>query len=315
MSGNNPKSIADAAKLCEKVGYDEINLNVGCPSDRVQNGKFGACLMKEPTLIAEIMREIKKVCSIPCTVKCRLGVDEFDQYEFVHQFVKVVSEEGQVEHFIIHARKAFLKGLNPAQNRNIPPLKYDYVLRLKKDFPNLKFTINGGFKTYESIEDILRDENQLYGCMVGRLAYENPWKLSDVDRRFFGKKNPGLSRKQILEEWGKYGKYVQEEEENNLNYSTLNKPIINLFAGEKNNSIYRQFLSDRSFFKKFENYQIYIQNCIQEYEKINPEAMNQKPITDEAVENNLSCQLIKEDKFLNYNIKKNDNKKKIIQNV
>jgi len=147
------------ALLCEEAGYDEINLNVGCPSPKVQEGAFGACLMKEPETVAKIMRAMAEAVSIPVTVKCRLGVDEFDSYEFARNFIETVSTQGKVKHFIIHARKALLKGLSPTENRNIPPLKYDYVMQLKKDFPDITFSINGGFKTPTQIENILSPDN------------------------------------------------------------------------------------------------------------------------------------------------------------
>lgn len=133
--------------MAAAMGYDEINLNVGCPSPKVQTNEFGACLMKKPDLVANLMKAMSSAVTIPCTVKCRLGVDNLDTYEFCKGFVGNVSQNGNVQHFIIHARKAFLKGLNPAENRNIPPLKYDYVYQLQQDFPSLKFTLNGGVRT------------------------------------------------------------------------------------------------------------------------------------------------------------------------
>lgn len=170
--------LAESAVIAKKYGYDEINLNVGCPSPRVQEGSFGACLMKEKSLVADCMKSIKDTVSgtdIDCTVKCRLGVDDFDTYDFVRDFVEEVSKKGETKHFIIHARKAFLKGLNPAQNRNIPPLKYDLVYKLTEDFPDLRFSINGGIKTLEQAKTLLTDHPKLAGCMVGRTAYENPY--------------------------------------------------------------------------------------------------------------------------------------------
>jgi len=149
LGGSDPERLAEAALLGQQYGYDEINLNVGCPSPRVQKGSFGACLMKEAPLVRECMEAMQKAVSIRCTVKCRLGVDEFDTYEFLVGFIKEVSgdSKGPIRHFIIHARKAFLKGLNPAQNRTIPPLIYERVYRLKADFPELSFEINGGIKS------------------------------------------------------------------------------------------------------------------------------------------------------------------------
>ena len=182
LGGSDPDKLAQAAVLGEKYGYDEINLNVGCPSPRVQKGAFGACLMKEPELVRQCMEAMTKAVKIKCTVKCRLGVDDFDSYEFAKEFVQMVSRggEGPIRQFTIHARKAFLKGLNPAQNRNIPPLMYDRVYRLKQDFPNLDFELNGGLKDIAWAKQ-LADENNLEGCMVGRLAYENPFELFKAD--------------------------------------------------------------------------------------------------------------------------------------
>lgn len=159
IGGSDPEQLSKAAKIVEEFKYDEINLNIGCPSKRVQKGSFGACLMKQPDLVAECMNQMRSSVKIPCTVKCRIGVDNFDSYEFLKQFIGKVSEKGKVNHFIIHARKAFLKGLNPAQNRRIPPLKYDVVYKLKEDFPQLKFTINGGIKTVKEAYDILKNQN------------------------------------------------------------------------------------------------------------------------------------------------------------
>lgn len=175
LGGSDPNWLADAAEIGVRYGYDEINLNVGCPSPRVQEGSFGACLMKEPELVYQCMKAMReRVNGVNCTVKCRLGVDEFDSYEFVRNFVGQVSKNGNVDHFIIHARKAFLKGLNPAQNRSVPPLQYEKVYKLKQDFPHLKFTINGGIKTMTEAKKILQTYD-LEGCMMGRAAYENPY--------------------------------------------------------------------------------------------------------------------------------------------
>lgn len=143
--------MAQCAQIAERMGYDEINLNVGCPSNRVQDGAFGACLMKTPEVVVNCMKSMGEAVRIPVTVKCRLGVDDFDSYEYVYDFIKKVHEEAKVTHFIIHSRKAFLKGLNPKENRNIPPLKYDWVIRLKQDFPQIDFSINGGFTTIPMI--------------------------------------------------------------------------------------------------------------------------------------------------------------------
>lgn len=175
--------MALAAKIAvEDYGYDEVNVNCGCPSNRTRDGSFGAVLMFDPKLVADITRTMQKAVNVPVTVKCRLGVDNMDKYEDVHNFIRIVSHEGGVKKFTIHARKCFLRGLNPHENRTVPPLKYDWVLRLKQDFPDLSFVINGGFSEPEKIKDIMKEENGLEGVMVGRLAYNFPWALPIIDQ-------------------------------------------------------------------------------------------------------------------------------------
>lgn len=155
LGGCDPEDLAKSCVIAQKLGYDEINLNCGCPSPRVQCGSFGACLMKEPKLVSQCLGKMAKEANIPCTVKCRLGVDDIEDYEFTREFVQEVSQNGHVNHFVVHARNAILKGLSPAENRVIPPLKYDYVYRLQKDFPHLNFTLNGGIKTIKQAKDLL----------------------------------------------------------------------------------------------------------------------------------------------------------------
>ncbi|KAM3141863.1 hypothetical protein pb186bvf_005949 [Paramecium bursaria] len=241
LGGNDPLRLAAAAKIAQDAGYDEINLNVGCPSERVQDGAFGACLMKEPNLVAKIMKTIRENVQIPCTVKCRLGVDDYDSYEFAQEFVNIVHKEGGVNHFIIHARKAFLKGLNPAQNRSVPPLKYEYdlVYQLKKDFPQIKFSLNGGIRTVEQIDDVLQ---YVDGVMIGRQAYDNPWFFCNFDQRYYNTPNLNYDRAQVL---GNYSDFVETKRKNGDRSSTQTcvKPLINLFNGENHNKKYRQFLS------------------------------------------------------------------------
>ena len=270
LGGNDPKKLAQAAKYCEIMGYDEVNLNVGCPSDRVQAGCFGAVLMKDAQLVGNIMKEMRAAVSIPCTVKCRLGVDEFDSYEFALEFVRRVSELSGVDHFIIHARKCLLKGLDPKQNRTIPPLKYEYVVRLKQDLPRLKFSINGGFRTVAQVEEILRPENGLHGCMIGRAAYETPWMWADFDRVFFGQPNPGYSRREIIRMWGEYGtRELLENPKQPL--PPLIKPVLTLFVGEKHNKFFRGYLSDKSEFLRCADFQEYMEKAIKVYESCDPE--------------------------------------------
>ena len=177
--------MAQAAKIVEEYGYDEVNINCGCPSNKTRDGCFGAVLMFDPKLVAEITRAMQKAVNIPVTVKCRLGVDKMDKYEDVHNFIRVVSHEGGVNKFIIHARKCLLNGLSPHENRTIPELKYDWVIRLKQDFPDLRFVINGGFNDPLKIKEIMDDKNGLEGVMCGRLAYNFPWTLPVIDRMLY----------------------------------------------------------------------------------------------------------------------------------
>lgn len=182
LGGSDPTALAYCAKLAEQRGYDEINLNVGCPSDRVQNGRFGACLMGEAQLVADCVKAMRDVVSIPVTVKTRIGIDDRDSYEFLGDFINTVSENGECDMFIIHARKAWLSGLSPKENREIPPLDYPRVYRLKRDFPHLTLSVNGGIKSLAEAQTHLA---YLDGVMVGREAYQNPGLLTAVDREIF----------------------------------------------------------------------------------------------------------------------------------
>lgn len=275
LGGNDPESLKQAAKFVEEAGFDEINLNCGCPSPRVTSGSFGACLMKEPEIVAECVKAMQSVVQIPVHVKCRLGVDEFDDYDFLKTYVETIRKVG-CKRFIVHARKAFLKGLNPSQNRSIPPLKYDVVVKLAKDFPDLEISINGGFKTPEEIEEILEEKNGLTGCMIGRAAYQDPWIFSDFDRRFYGEENLNLSRKEVLKIWGEYCDQALEEDDR-LNWTILIKPIIFLFKDEKKSNKYRQMLSDHQNQRRFEKFSEFLDDVLEKYEELNGEAVNRKP--------------------------------------
>lgn len=182
LGGSEPDDLARAAKLGEQWGYDEINLNCGCPSERVQRGAFGACLMNEPALVADCVRAMRDVVSVPVTVKHRIGVDAVEDYSFVRDFVGTIAQAG-CDVFIVHARNAILKGLSPKENREIPPLKYEYAYRLKRDFPSLEIIINGGVKTLGEVEQHLQHVD---GVMLGREAYHNPFVLAEVDARLYG---------------------------------------------------------------------------------------------------------------------------------
>ena len=232
LGGSNIDDLIECSKKCEQYGYDEINLNVGCPSDRVQKGKFGACLMLEPKLVAECLLNMQNVVDIPVTIKCRLGVDNHESYEFLHNFVSIVSQSG-VATFIIHARNGILKGLSPRQNRNIPPLKYDYVYKLKKDFPHLEIVINGGIKNLDQSETHLKSVD---GVMIGRAAYENPFMLKDVDSRFFNKESCIESKKQVL---NKYFEYIDKQLKNGHDLGRMMKHLFGLSKGDKHAKTFR----------------------------------------------------------------------------
>ena len=232
LGGSNIDDLIECSKKCEQYGYDEINLNVGCPSDRVQKGKFGACLMLEPKLVAECLLNMQNVVDIPVTIKCRLGVDNHESYEFLHNFVSIVSQSG-VATFIIHARNGILKGLSPRQNRNIPPLKYDYVYKLKKDFPHLEIVINGGIKNLDQSETHLKSVD---GVMIGRAAYENPFMLKDVDSKFFNKESCIESKKQVL---NKYFEYVDKQLKNGHDLGRMMKHLFGLSRGDKHAKTFR----------------------------------------------------------------------------
>lgn len=194
LGGDKPEELALCAKIAEDYGYSEVNLNVGCPSDKVQNGNFGACLMANPDLVAKSMESMKKNVGIPVTIKHRIGIDSLDTYEDLKNFVSIVSNSG-CDRFIIHARIAILKGLSPAENRTVPPLRYGDVYRLKKDFPDLTIEINGGITDYSQFQEHF---NSTDGIMIGRKAYEDPYFFSRIDSEIFGDNREVSSRKEVL---------------------------------------------------------------------------------------------------------------------
>jgi tRNA-dihydrouridine synthase A len=223
LGGSEPDDLTRCAKLGEQYGYDEINLNIGCPSERVQKGAFGACLMAEPALVGECVSRIRSELRIPVTVKHRIGIDKVEDYAFVRDFVGTVSQAG-CKTFIVHARNAVLKGLSPKENREIPPLKYDYVYRLKQDFPHLEIVINGGVVSQEQIQTHLRHVD---GVMVGRAAYSNPWFLAD----------PGKTRAEVVRAMHEYAKNVES-----LRHVT--RHMLGLYHGMPRARLWRQMLSD-----------------------------------------------------------------------
>jgi len=226
LGGSDVNDLVKSAKIAEDYGYDEINLNVGCPSDRVQKGRFGACLMLEPEHVAECLNAMQRNVNVPVTIKCRLGVDHHEDYEFLYNFVNIVQNAG-IKHFIIHARNGILKGLSPRQNRHIPPLKYEYVYQLKKDFPNLNITINGGIKTIDECKEHLK---YVDGVMIGRAAYENPFLIKDIDTELYGIESNVNSKKSILNQ---YLDYVEDKLKEGHDLSRMMKHLFGLSRGDK----------------------------------------------------------------------------------
>ena len=224
LGGSDPESLAEASVISEEYGYKEINLNVGCPSSKVQKGRFGAILMKEPKLVAKCVSNMKKSVSIPVTVKCRIGVDDMDQDAQLDRFIEDVSFEG-CNTFIIHARKAWLKGLSPRDNREIPPLNYERVYKLKDKFHHLNIVINGGIKT---IEESLEHLNHVDGVMVGREAYDNPLMLNSIDKEIYKETENSLTRTEILI---KLLPYIQSEVNKGTKITHITRHIMGLFRG------------------------------------------------------------------------------------
>ncbi|EFN54753.1 hypothetical protein CHLNCDRAFT_23819 [Chlorella variabilis] len=239
LGGSDPTLLARAAAIVERYGYDEINLNCGCPSDRVAGaGCFGAAMMLRPQLVADCCKAMREAVLMPITVKCRLGVDSFDSYPQLVNFVEVVSKGSGVSHFVIHARKCLLKGLNPHQNRTVPPLRYEWVWALKRDFPHLEFSLNGGVLTLEEVASALA--LGIMGVMVGRAAYNMPWDaLGDADRAIFGAEaNAATSRRQVLHDYAAWADSmighwrVEEDGHKSPNVRMLVKPLLGMFHGE-----------------------------------------------------------------------------------
>jgi tRNA-dihydrouridine synthase A len=224
LGGSEPEELAHCAKLGEQHGYDEINLNIGCPSERVQRGAFGACLMAEPRLVALCVSTIKNHVELPVTVKHRIGLDRAEDYGFLRDFVGTVAEAG-CRTFIVHARNAVLKGLSPKENREVPPLRYDYVYRLKGDFPHLEIVMNGGITTLQEIDLHLKTVD---GVMLGRAAYHNPWLLAD----------PGKTREQVVKAMYEYAKKGQ------FLLRNVTRHMLGLYHGHRRARLWRRMLSD-----------------------------------------------------------------------
>ncbi|GGQ98527.1 tRNA dihydrouridine(20/20a) synthase DusA [Deinococcus ruber] len=239
LGGSDPAALAASARLGEQWGYDEINLNVGCPSDRVQNGSFGACLMATPDVVAEGVAAMRGAVGLPVTVKHRIGIDDLDTYEHLHHFLSTVSAAGCTT-FIVHARKAILKGLSPKQNREIPPLRYDVVERVKQDFPHLTVVLNGGVKSLEAAQQHLSYAD---GVMIGREAYQNPYLLARADSVIFEDGTAPPTRREVLE---RYFPYVEEMLAQDVYLSRLTRHTLGLFAGQPGARHWKRTISERA---------------------------------------------------------------------
>ena len=237
LGGSEPEDLARSARLGEQWGYDEINLNCGCPSPRVQRGAFGACLMKEPALVADCVRAMGEAVSIPVTVKCRIGVDDSEEYGFLRDFVDAIAEAG-CRTVIVHARKAWLQGLSPKENREVPPLRYGVVHRLRQDRPDLCIVTNGGLKT---LADAQRELTRVDGVMFGREAYQNPWLLASVDEQLFGDARRPITRESVLEA---FLPYVERELARGVRLKHMTRHILGLYRGLPGGKQFRRVLSD-----------------------------------------------------------------------
>lgn len=239
LGGSDPQEMATCAQMVEDAGYDEVNINVGCPSDRVQRGRFGACLMADPNLIAECVAAMRERVTIPVTVKNRIGIDEQDDYAHLQQFITTVAAAG-CETFIIHARKAWLQGLSPKENRDVPPLCYDIVYQLKRDFPELTIIINGGIKDLNACDEHLQHVD---GVMLGREIYHNPYLLAQVDQRFYQDSHAILSRKAILTA---FCDYMESQMAQGVYLKHMSRHILGLFQGVAGAKAWRRLLSEEA---------------------------------------------------------------------
>ncbi|MTF39931.1 tRNA dihydrouridine(20/20a) synthase DusA [Cyanobacterium aponinum] len=238
LGGDNPQQLAECAKIGADWGYDEINLNVGCPSSRVQNGNFGACLMAQPDTVARCVEAMNKAVNIPVTVKHRIGIDDQDSYGDLLNFIKIVSSTG-CDRFIVHARKAWLQGLSPKENREIPPLRYEDVYQIKQDLPHLTIEINGGIKTIEATKQHL---TKVDGVMIGRAAYDNPYLFASIDQEIYGSSEPIKTREEIIES---LYPYIDLWTSRNLKLNTIMRHTLQIFAGQPGSKIWKRHLSEK----------------------------------------------------------------------
>ena len=237
LGGSEPHRLAQAARIAEDFGYDEINLNIGCPSDRVQSGRFGACLMKEPALVAACMTAMRDAVCIPVTVKCRIGVDDQDPEKALRELIRLCADAG-VTSFAVHARKAWLEGLSPKENRDLPPLDYDLVARVKSENPGLEIILNGGIQTLDQAAAHL---TRFDGVMLGRAAYQNPALLLDIDSRFFSGAPRDLDT--VLEAWCDY---IERKLAEGVRLHAMTKHMLGLFNGRPGARAFRRHLSENA---------------------------------------------------------------------
>ncbi len=238
LGGSDPEALARASKVSEDYGYQEINLNVGCPSDRVQSGSFGACLMAEPQLVAECVAAMKDAVSIPVTVKTRIGIDDQDSYEFLCAFIDAVSKH--CDSFVVHARKAILKGLSPKENRTVPPLMYERVYQLKRDYPDLEIVINGGIQTVEQVAGHLEHVD---GVMIGRAAYHDPYLLAHLEQRFLNPDFQPPSRRDIALSMLDY---IEAEVSRGCRVHNITRHMLGLFTGQPGARKWRRVLGEQA---------------------------------------------------------------------
>ena len=239
IGGADPAALAECARIGADFGYDEINLNIGCPSDRVQSGDFGACLMAKPELVARAVAAMAAAVDMPVTVKHRIAIDAQEEWPTLRGFVKTVADAG-CGHFIVHARKAWLQGLSAKENREVPPLRYELVHRLKQEFPALAITINGGFTTLDATAAQL---DLVDGVMIGREAYQNPYVLAEADRRFFGVAAPAPTRHEIVE---RMLPYAERQVAGGVPLKSITRHILGLFNGQRGARAWRRFLSENA---------------------------------------------------------------------
>ncbi len=236
LGGSSPKLLSEATKVGEDFGYDEINLNLGCPSKKVEKNRFGACLMKEPNLVADCLSKMQSVTKLPVTIKTRIGYDDVEDYENLYNFISTLKATG-IKTFIIHARKAMLGKFTPKQNLNIPPLKYEYVYKLKEDFPNQEIIINGGINSVNEIKPLLEKTD---GVMIGRAAYHTPYLLADIEREIFNNDNVP-SRQDVI---GQLIPYIKEELKKGTRLNQIMRHTLGLFHGQTGASYWKRYLSE-----------------------------------------------------------------------